>query len=194
MSKGISNKTKKLTLGAILSAMGVALLFVGSFIETLDLTMAALASFFCIFAVIELGGAYPWLIFAVTGVLSVILMPYSLTGWFYLLFFGYYPILKEKLEHLSRPVSWILKIIVLNIALIVCVLVAYFLFFGSSGEGNILSAFTFVFGESDAGEVMAIAVYALANVTFIIYDIALTKLITVYFIKIKPKFKGINLK
>ena len=194
MSKGISNKTKKLTLGAILSAMGVALLFVGSFIETLDLTMAALASFFCIFAVIELGGAYPWLIFAVTGVLSVVLMPYSLTGWFYLLFFGYYPILKEKLEHLSRPVSWVLKIIVLNVALIVCVLVAYFLFFGSSGEGNILSAFTFVFGESDAGELMAIVVYALANLTFIIYDIALTKLITIYFIKIKPKFKGINLK
>ena len=110
MSKGISNKTKKLTLGAILSAMGVALLFIGSFIETLDLTMAALASFFCIFAVIELGGAYPWLIFAVTGVLSVVLMPYSLTGWFYLLFFGYYPILKEKFEHLSRPISWFLKV------------------------------------------------------------------------------------
>ena len=194
MSKGISNKTKKLTLGAILSAMGVALLFIGSFIETLDLTMAALASFFCIFAVIELGGAYPWLIFAVTGVLSVVLMPYSLTGWFYLLFFGYYPILKAKLERLSRPVSWLLKVLVLNFALIVCVIVAYLLFFGSSGEGNILSAFTLVFGESDAGEAMAIAVYALANVTFIVYDIALTKLITVYFLKIKPKFKGINLK
>ena len=67
MGKGISNKTKKMTLGAILSAMGVALLFIGSFIETLDLTMAALASFFCIFAVIELGGVYPWLIFSVTG-------------------------------------------------------------------------------------------------------------------------------
>ena len=194
MSKGISHKTKKLTLGAILAAMGVALLFVGSFIETLDLTMAALASFFCIFAVIELGGAYPWLIFAVTGVLSVILMPYSLSGWFYLLFFGYYPILKEKFEHLSRPISWILKVVLLNVALIICVLVAYFLFFGGSSEGNILSAFTLIFGESDAGEIMAIAVYALVNVTFIIYDIALTKLITVYFIKIKPKFKGINLK
>ena len=184
MSKGISNKTKKLTLGAILAAMGVALLFIGSFIETLDLTMAALASFFCIFAVIELGGAYPWLIFAVTGVLSVVLMPYSLTGWFYLLFFGYYPILKAKLERLSRPISWFLKVLVLNFALIVCVIVAYFLFFGSSGEGNILSAFTLVFGESDAGEAMAIAVYLLANVTFIVYDIALTKLITVYFLKI----------
>ena len=189
MSRGISNKTKKMTLGAILSAMGVALLFIGSFIETLDLTMAALASFFCIFAVIELGGMYPWLIFAVTGVLSVILMPYSMTGWFYLIFFGYYPILKEKLERLKKPVSWILKVLILNLALAISVLAAYFLFFGQTGTGNLLDAFTLVFGESDAGVSMAIAVWALANLTFVIYDIALTKLITLYFLKLRDKFK-----
>lgn len=193
MSKGISKQTKKLTLGAILAAMGVATLFVGSFIEALDLTMAALASFFCIFAVIELGGVYPWLIFSVTGVLSVILMPYSMTGWFYLLFFGYYPIVKEKIERLNKAVSWLLKVLILNVALGISVIAAYFLFFGQTGAGSLLDAFTFVFGESDAGEMMALAVWALANVTLVIYDIALTKLITVYFIKIKPKFKKLGL-
>ena len=193
MSKGISKQTKKLTLGAILSAMGVALLFVGSFIETLDLTMAALASFFCIFAVIELGGAYPWLIFATTGVLSVIITPYSLTGWFYLLFFGYYPILKEKYERLPRYISWVLKLLTLNLAMAICVLVTYFLFFGSSGSGSLIDTFTLIFGESEYGEVMSIIVWALANLTLVIYDIAPTKLITVYFIKIKPKFKKLGL-
>ena len=192
MSRGISKRTKKLTLGAILSAMGVATLFVGSFIETLDLTMAALASFFCIFAVIELGGIYPWLIFSVTGVLSVVLMPYSMTGWFYLLFFGYYPIIKEKLERLPRIVSWVLKIVILNVALIITVVAAYLLFFGQGSDGDFISAFTLIFGESDAGEMMAAGVYALANVTFIIYDIALTKLITLYFLKLRTKFKKFN--
>ena len=192
MSKGISKQTKKLTLGAILSAMGVALLFLGSFIETLDLTMAALASFFCIFAVIELGGIYPWLIFSVTGALSVILMPYSMTGWFYLLFFGYYPIVKEKLERLPKIFSWILKMLILNVALVIAVIAAYFLFFGQTGDGNLMSAFTLIFGESETGEMMAIGVYALVNLTFVIYDIALTKLITLYFIKFRKKFKKFN--
>ncbi len=192
MSKGISKQTKKLTLGAILSAMGVALLFLGSFIETLDLTMAALASFFCIFAVIELGGIYPWLIFSVTGVLSVILMPYSMTGWFYLFFFGYYPIVKEKLERLPKIFSWILKMLILNVALVIAVIAAYFLFFGQTGDGNLMSAFTLIFGESETGEMMAIGVYALVNLTFVIYDIALTKLITLYFIKFRKKFKKFN--
>ena len=64
MSRGVSEKTKKLTLSATLAAMGVVLLIIGGFIEVLDLSMAALASFFCIFAVIEMERGYSWMIFA----------------------------------------------------------------------------------------------------------------------------------
>ena len=188
MSRGISQKTKKLTLGAILSALGVAMLLVGSMIEVMDLSMAALASFFCIFAVIELGGAYPWLIFAVTGVLSLILMPFSMGGWFYLLFFGYYPILKEKLERRKKSIAWLLKIVLFNTALALGVVAAYFLFFGNTGEG-IENAFFLIFGGEDVGKAMAIVTYLLANVVFVVYDIALTRLITYYFVSVRRKFK-----
>lgn len=177
-----------MTLAALLAAMGVALIFLGSVIEVLDLSVAALASFFCIFAVIELGGAYPWLLYAVTSLLSVILMPHTMGGWFYLLFFGYYPILKEKLERLKKPIAWVLKLIILNVALLICVALAYFLFFGQSG-GNLIDAFVYVFGGEGVGEILAIGVYALVNVVFIIYDIALTRLITFYFVKLRHRFR-----
>jgi len=188
MSRGVSQKTKKMTISALLAAMGVALLFVGALIETLDLSMAALASFFCIFAVIELGGAYPWLIFAVTSVLAVVLMPFSMGGWFYLLFFGYYPILKEKFEKLPKIASWTTKILVLNIALIASVALAYFLFFGQS-DGNLIDAFIYIFGGEEVGAYIALGVYVLVNLVFIIYDIALTRLISLYFFKLRPRFK-----
>jgi hypothetical protein len=188
MSRGISQKTKKLTVGAILSALGVAMLLVGAMIEVMDLSMAALASFFCIFAVIELGGAYPWLIYAVTSVLSLILMPFGMGGWFYLLFFGYYPIFKEKLERKKRTISWLLKIVLFNVALAIGVVVAYFLFFGNTG-GGIEQAFFLIFGGEDVGKAMAIITYLLANIVFVVYDIALTRLITYYFVKIRKKFK-----
>lgn len=188
MSRGVSQKTKKMTTSALLAAMGVALLFIGSLIETLDLSMAALASFFCIFAVIELGGAYPWLIFAVTSVLAVVLMPFSMAGWFYLLFFGYYPILKEKFENLPKLASWGIKMIVLNIALIASVALAYFLFFGQSG-GSIIDAFIYIFGGEEVGSYIALGVYVLVNIVFVIYDIALTRLISLYFFKLRPRFK-----
>jgi hypothetical protein len=188
MSRSISQKTKKLTIGAILSALGVAMLLVGAMIEVMDLSMAALASFFCIFAVIELGGVYPWLIYAVTSVLSLILMPFGMGGWFYLLFFGYYPILKEKLERKKRTISWLLKIVLFNTALAIGVVAAYFLFFGNTA-GGIEQAFFLIFGGEDVGKAMAIITYLLANVVFVVYDIALTRLITYYFVKIRKKFK-----
>lgn len=190
MSKGIPTKTKKITVSAMLAALGVAMLFIGSLIETLDLSMAALASFFCVFSVIEIGGAYPWLIYAVTSVLSILIMPHSMSGWFYLLFFGFYPILKEKLERLPRLLSWLFKIVILNVALLICVIAAYFLFFGQTAGGNITDAFFLVFGDSEGGKSMAAVIYALVNITFIIYDIALTRVISLYVIKLRKKFKG----
>ena len=149
MKSGISSKTKKLTLGAILSAMGVSLLLIGSLFEILDLSMAALASFFCIFAVIELGGIYPYLIYATTGALAIIFMPMSLAPWFYMLFFGFYPIIREKLEKLNKTVTWAIKMLVLNLSVGLCVLISYFVFFGNSDSKTILEAFFFVFGNGE---------------------------------------------
>jgi hypothetical protein len=169
--------------------LGVVTLFLGAMIETLDLSMAALSSFFCIFAVIELGGAYPWLIYAVTSVLSIILMPYSLGGWFYLLFFGFYPILKEKIEASKRPISWGIKLIVLNIALICGTFIAYFLIFGKLESKSFFDAFLFVFGGEKTGKWVAVGTYALFNGVFVLYDVALTRLITFYVFKLRKKFK-----
>ena len=189
MKRGTPQNTKMLTVGALLSALGVALLAVGLVIQTLDLSMAALASFFCLFAVLEIRGKLPWLIYAVTGILSVVLMPTNLGGWFYLLFFGYYPILKDRLERLKRPLAWILKLVIFNLTLFVGTMVTFYLFAAETSGKTILDAFAFVFGVEELGTLIAAGVFVLANVTFVIYDIALTRLIIFYFVKIRNKFK-----
>lgn len=189
MSRGVSRNTKRMTVCAVLAAMSVALIFIGSIIQTLDLSMAALASFFCIFAVIEIKGAYPWLLYAVTGVLSVILMPQNMAGWFYLLFLGYYPVLKEKIEKLNLILSWIIKILIFNVALIVCVLAASLIFYG----GNMIQALYGMLGAEGWGMYAIIGMYLLGNVVFVVYDIALTRLITYYFVKLRHRFKFLHI-
>ena len=192
MARGISEKTKKMTVGAVLSALGVVILFIGSMLETLDLSMAALASFLCVLAVIELGGAYPFMIYAVTGILSVILMPYKMSGWFYVLFFGYYPIIKEKLERLKKPIAWLIKLAVLNGAIWICITIAYFLFLGPQQSKTIIDMFYSFFGDASLGSVFAIGMYLLVNVAFVVYDIALTRLISVYLFRLRKKFRFIK--
>lgn len=187
MGRGVSEKTKKLTMSACLAAMGVVLLIIGAFVEVIDLSMAALASFFCIFAVIELGKGYPWMIFGVTGILSVLLMPQGLGGWFYLLFFGYYPIVKEKLEKLFKPLAWVLKLAVFNAAITVYAVICYFLFFGQLK--GLLDEFSSLFGGMDVGAMLVVAVYVVLNVIFVVYDFALTQLITLYLVKLRKKFR-----
>jgi len=188
MGRGVSQKTKKLTLGAVLCALGVVLLAAGSLFQTIDLSAAALASFLCIFAVIELGGAYPWAIYIVTGILSVIISPYGMAGWFYIAFFGYYPIIKEKVEGWPRVWAWIFKILTLNVALLICVAITYFLFFASQG-GGFLDAFIKIFGTAGAAELFAVAMWVAVNVVFVVYDIALTMMISTYLNKLRHRFK-----
>ncbi len=187
MSRGVSEKTKKLTLGAILAAMGVVLLLIGALIEVLDLSMAALASFFCIFAVIEMGKGYPWMIYLVTGVLSIVIMPQGFGGWFYLLFFGYYPIIKEKVEKLFKPLAWGLKLAIFNAAITIYGLISYFLFFGEFEI--LLNEFSSLFGGNATNAVIIAVIYAVLNFIFVIYDIALTRLITLYLTRLRKRFK-----
>ena len=167
-------KTRRLAVCAMLSALGVVLLCLGSAIEVMDLSMAVIASLFCVFAVIEFGGSAPWLIFFVTGVLSLILMPRS-PAVTYLLFFGYYPILKEKFERQPRILAWVLKESVFHVAMVLIFLVLRFLLL--SPDLIDLSPWFFV--------VLAV----LAEAVFILYDVALTRLISCYLFRLRDRFR-----
>lgn len=105
--------TLRLTLSAILSALGVILLWLGGLVQIIDLSMAVLVSFLVVFAVIELRGKYPYLIYAVTSVLSFLLLPANTAAMAYVLFAGYYPIVKGLVEgHLPKAAAWAVKIVV----------------------------------------------------------------------------------
>ena len=168
--------TRALTVSAVLCALGVILLALGSLLQVLDITMAALASFLVIFAVIELGGKYPFLIFAVTALLSMLLVPYKTAPLMYLCFAGYYPLLKAVLEgHLSSVWAWVLKLLAFNAALALTLFLAIKLF----------AAFT----------VPAVWYYYLlpiCTVVFVIYDIALTRVITAYVQRWRHRFRFLH--
>ena len=103
--------TRRLAVSAVLAALGVVLLLLGSLVQVLDLSMAAIASLLVVFAVIEIGGKYPILIYLVTSVLSLLLLPVKTAALIYFVFAGYYPILKAVLEgRLAKPLAWCLKI------------------------------------------------------------------------------------
>lgn len=166
-------RTKRLTVCAMLAALSVILLLLGSFVEVVDISMAVVASLLCVFAVIEYGGSAPWLVFGVTSILSLLLLPQKTPAVMYLLFFGYYPILKERLEKLPRLLSWILKEVIFNVALIVMMVLSALLLFSSETDLTLLY----------------VAFFVVAEIAFPIYDIALTRLISLYLFRLRKRFR-----
>lgn len=169
-----NRKTKCISFCALVSALSVALLWGGSVFEVLDLSLAAIASFGTVIAVIELGGPYPYLIWACTSALSLILLPNKFPALVYLLFAGIYPIIKAKFERYHYIFSWTLKVSLFCAAMIL-------LFF----------AVEFVFKIPDTPMALEIAFFALATLTFVLYDIAMSKIILLYIVKLRKRF-GIN--
>ncbi len=157
----------------MLSALGVVLLYLGSLIEIIDLSMAVIASLFCVFAVIEYGKSAPWLVFGVTAILSLVLVPSKLPAIMYTLFFGYYPILKEKFEKMKTVTSWVCKEIVFNIALALILVIAKFI----------------LLATADIPFMLYLIAVVLCEAVFVIYDIALSRLISFYVYRLRSRFR-----
>ena len=172
MSK--QTNTRQLTACAMLVALGVVLLWIGSVLEVAEISMAVVASLLCIIAVIEYGGAWPWLVFAATSVLSLVLLPNKGVALTYALFFGYYPILKERLERLPRVWQWVLKELIFNAAMAVILVMWRILLFPTAGKMPLMMI------------AMLVAVFELV---FLLYDIALTRLISLYLFRLRKRFR-----
>lgn len=142
-------------------------MYIGSLTELLDLTAAALASMLCLIAYVELGGVYPYMLYAATSLLSLLLLPQKFAALIYLLIAGYYPMLKGFCEHLPlRVLEWTIKLAAFNAALAVAVLVSKFLL-----------------SVPDMSVGYIISLFLLGNFTFVVFDIALTMLVKIYFLK-----------
>ena len=173
MARNTQKQIKYLTVSAMLSALGVILLSLGAFVEVLDLSVAVIASLTVVYAVIEMGGAYPWMIWIVTSVVGFLLMPKT-PVLFFALFFGFYPIVKAKAERLPLVLSWVAKLVAFHVS-VVLIALSIWLFFPEllAGMWQLL---------------LLLGLYAASVAVFFIYDVALTRIITLYFIRLRDRF------
>ncbi len=160
----------------MLTALGLVCMIVGAVTEILDLTMMMLASFCIVFAMIEIGERWAWLVWAATSLLSFLCLPSKIPAVIYL-FGGMYPIFKAWFEKYHPVISWVLKLSLFNTLYLLFILLAQKLF-GLSGVG-----YGFVLTE-----------ILLGNVVFVVYDLALTVCITVYLVRLRRRLRIKSLK
>ena len=160
-------KVKKTAFAGIFIALSVVILFIGSLIETLDMTVAALASFVITLAIIELGAYYPAAIYVGTSVLGLLLLPNKYGALIYCLFYGFYPMVKSKLEAKIKPRALLFGIKLLIFAV-------------SQTAVELLWIFIFAHGAMESTLPIIAATVALALITFVVFDFALSYISAVY--------------
>ena len=171
-------QTKKVTLSAMIVALGTVFMVLGGFIEVLDLSVCALASLLVVFAYIEIGKPYYWLVWICTSLATFLLSPGKQLWILYLAIFGIYPILKAFFERIKNRSLWlVLKLVYINIVLVAFTFVWEFVF----------SVPLFVFDN----KLFVAGAYAVVNVGFIAYDAFISVMVRLYFVKLRPRFKSL---
>ena len=164
-------KTKALTLSAVLSALSVALMLLGAVVEVFDLCAVMLASFCTLFALIRIDGRHAWLVYAVTAVLALLLLPSKAVALEYLFFGGYYPILRAAVARLRPILAYGVKLAVFNAALTALLLL-----------------FREMFVAADTPLLLEVSTYLLGNGALLLYDYALGRVGFMMIHRLRPRF------
>lgn len=166
--KNQNSRTYNIVLGGIIAAMSIVIMLLTILLPIAEFVFPALAGILLVCTVFEVGEKWSYVIFAAVSILSMILLPDKSPALYYILFLGHYPITKSYLERIkSKPLKWTAKIIIFNILAVITALLLKFVF-----QIEIFSQiYMYLF--------MAIAL----NAAFIIYDIALNKIVFMYRIK-----------
>lgn len=154
----------------MLAALGVVLLVIGTVVDVLSLSAAALAAVPLYIALREFGYRRAMLVYTVTAVLSVLLFPQSEAALSYALLLGLYTLLKMPIERVRRFAALPLKLLFFNATFTAIELISVFLF-------SIPPLAWWFYA----------VVYAVANAAFLLYDRVLDRLIILYEARLRAK-------
>ena len=168
----------KITLSGMICALSVVIMLLTGIITIGTYAMPAIAGTLAIIIVIECGVKYSIGVYVSSSILAFLLAPDKEAALYYVLFFGYYPIVKAVIENkVKHKLQWIFKIMIFNISMVVS-------FFISILVLSVPKESFTVFGLY-----VPWLFLAAGNIVFIMFDRSLTGIITIYLYKWRKKIK-----
>lgn len=162
----------------VLAALMIAVMLLGTMIPTTTYICPALAGVLLLPVVWEFRFRTGALLYLAVALLSLILSPNKEAALFFVLLFGWYPLLRPKLQHLRRkPWRIILKLLLFNLALAVIFALLLFVFVMPDLQAE---------AQTWTGLVLA-GMLLLGNVTFLLYDVLLGRIGDLYVYRLRPK-------
>lgn len=159
----------KIALGGVFAALAIVSMVISNIVPIAIYACPALAGIMLIPIVIEISKGWAVCVYAAVSLLSIFLIADKEAALCFVAFFGFYPILKAVFEQRLKPMlCWIFKILLFS----VCMSVVFFLSVYVLGIPK--ESYT-IFGVYLPWVFLIIGIFV-----FVVYDIALSRLITAY--------------
>ena len=162
----------RLSLSALMAALGAVIMLSSSLIPVLTYVAPMLASLTLLPVLREFGRKNAWMTWCVTALLALLLCADREAAFFYL-FIGYYPILKPDLDRIrSKPARILAKLVLFTLVFLL-----------------LFVLLTFVLGLEDMKSEMllSIIVYAMLVVTMMLFDRVYTGTAVLYEKKLRGR-------
>lgn len=174
-----NNSSFNVALGGICGALAVMAMLVTAIVPVLDFAMPAIAGGLMAIIVIEINKRWAMVTYVAVAFVSMLIVPSKEVGLLFTMFLGYYPIVKSLFEKAKAGfVQWGLKIGLFNVA----VVLYYFATIKLISSAELLSE------ADEIGKYGLWILLVFANVVFVIYDIALTRVISMYINWFRKKY------
>lgn len=161
----------KVAYPAILSALALVLVYIGSVAPSGSWGIVAAAGLLPAAAVISVGLKAGFLCWAATAILAFLLVPDKFCVLLFGALFGLYPMVKSLIEQLrKKPLEYVLKLVFFNAAFTAVYLVM---------SAAVAASLPQVLGSS------VWVLYLAANVVFLLYDYGFSKLIALYIARVQ---------
>ena len=170
----------KVALGGMIMALSTLCMTATNLFPFASFALPAVAGALIIPLNLELGKKWAFAVYAGVSLLCIFISSDHTAIISFIALFGYYPIVKGVIEKMRKPVlEWVLKMLLFNAAVGIGILLTL-LFFGIE---TLLSEY------GEFGKIGISVFIAACNVVFVIFDIALTRMITLIIIRFLPLLK-----
>lgn len=160
-----SSESRKIALSGVFGSLAAVLMLMGGILPLATYVAPALAGILIVPVAIEFGIKTGYVLYAAIGLLSLFVVPDKEMSLIFVFFLGFYPLLKASLT-----AQWAVKLAVFNACIVGMYGIILFLF----PIGAVVEEF------ESMGIPFTGLLLLMGNVTFVIYDVAVARIIGLY--------------
>ena len=162
----------KISLGGVIAAVCLFSMFCTGILPMLDYTIPTFAGFLMVIMIVDTDTKWAFTTYAAVSFLCLIITPNLEASMLFILFMGYYPILRVYLDRIPvRLVRVGIKFAVFNAALIIFYSLVQYVFMADEDMTEGMEMF---------GRYALMVLWLMANVFFVMYDRLLGQLTALY--------------